>query len=53
MDGKRPHLPIVALTANAIKGDRRRAWRRGMDDYVTKPIDVSMLKKAIEGAGGC
>jgi CheY-like chemotaxis protein len=32
------HVPIVALTANAIKGDRERFMQEGMDEYTTKPI---------------
>lgn len=39
------HTPIVALTANAIKGDKERYLESGMDYYITKPIDESKLDK--------
>jgi len=37
------HVPIVALTANALKGDRERFLGEGMDEYMTKPIETSEL----------
>ncbi len=40
-------IPIVALTANAMKGDRERFIASGMDDYITKPIKRKGLEEAI------
>ncbi|WP_456382744.1 nitrate- and nitrite sensing domain-containing protein [Hydrogenimonas sp.] len=48
-DENLPHVPIVALTANALKGDRERFLAEGLDEYTTKPLIreeiISILKK--------
>jgi PAS domain S-box-containing protein len=41
------HMPIVAMTAYAVKGDRERCLEAGMDEYVTKPVSAEKLFEAI------
>ena len=41
-------VPIVALTANAIKGDKEKCLENGMDDYITKPINKKLFFEVIE-----
>ena len=42
-----PDVPVVALTAHSLKGDRERFLEAGMDDYVAKPVDVPSLLEVI------
>ncbi|MBL4906134.1 MAG: response regulator [Sneathiella sp.] len=44
---KNPEIPIVALTANALKEDKQRCLDAGMNDYVSKPINPEHIKEAL------
>ncbi len=43
------HVPIVAMTAHAMKGDRERCLDAGMDDYVSKPLQTRQFLQVVEG----
>jgi CheY-like chemotaxis protein len=46
-DPETSRIPIIALTAHAMKGDEERAREAGCDGYVTKPLDARVVLKAV------
>ena len=42
------NIPIIAMTANAMKGDREDCQEAGMDDYIAKPIQLELLHAILE-----
>ena len=44
------HVPILAITANVMRGDRERTLEAGCDGYIQKPIDVDQLPKQVRAA---
>lgn len=49
-EGNARHTPIVAMTANAMKGDQEKCLDAGMDDYISKPVDLKKLQRVVDRA---
>jgi len=47
-EGKGVHMPIIAITADALKGTAEKCQAAGMDDYLTKPMQIPQLGSALE-----
>ena len=48
VDGRTASIPVLAVTAQAMKGDRERFSEAGFDGYLSKPIDIDELLSAVE-----
>jgi CheY-like chemotaxis protein/HPt (histidine-containing phosphotransfer) domain-containing protein len=48
----RRHVTIIAMTANAMQGDREACLQAGMDDYISKPVNIESLRQALEQVAG-
>jgi CheY-like chemotaxis protein len=53
MDERTAHIPVLAVTAQAMKGDRARFMQAGFDGYLSKPVDIDgLLTTVVQHCGG-
>ena len=45
---KNHNIPIIAMTAHSMKGDKERCIKSGMDDYISKPVDINQIGKMLK-----